>query len=91
MNYHITVNGIPHCQAPIHQLMQERHIPARQQCDCACACGYGPDKDGAEADAARLRATLGDVEVKVVEGQCHEDPWWETDEGRATVEAEYYR
>lgn len=79
--YHITVAGVPHCEAPVYQLMQERNVPVKDQCNCACSCGYGPKKEEAEADAKKLRDTLKDVEVQVVEGKCHEDPWWSTQEG----------
>lgn len=81
-NYHITVAGIPNCEAPVYQLMKERKISVKRQCDAACSCGYGPKKAEAEADAAKLREVLKDVEVQVVEGKCHEDPWWQTDEGK---------
>jgi|694.fasta_scaffold00471_61 hypothetical protein len=88
MNYHITVNGVPHCQAPIYQLSKAAGLTAKQMCECSCACGYGSRLEEADRDAAKLAAALPDAKVYVVEGQCREDSWWSTPEGRAAIESE---
>jgi hypothetical protein len=90
---HISINGVPHCEAPISRLCKEAGLTAQQVVDCTCMCGYGVNREEAEADAARLAAALPSATVKVVDGDCGSDPWWSTPEGRSCLAArdEYER
>jgi hypothetical protein len=83
MNYHITVNGIPHCEAPIYQLSKAAGLTAQQMIDSSCACSYGIWKETAEADAKKLAAVLPNAIVKVAGGDCGDDPWWKTQEEKS--------
>jgi hypothetical protein len=78
---HITVNGIPECQAPIYQMHKDAGNSARVMCDSATACGYGTEKEKAEVDAAKLRRAFPDADIQVADGPCHSDPWWKTEAG----------
>ena len=86
--YHIAVNGVPHCQARMSRLHKESGSTAQQMIESSCMCGYGPNKEAAEGDAARLALVLPAAEVKVVEGECGDDPWWQTPDGLAAIKAE---
>ena len=83
MNYHLTVNGVPSCRAPIYDLCKKAGLSSEQISECYVSCGYGDHKDKADEDAATLTKLLPEVEIKVVEGSCQEDPWWQTPEGLA--------
>ncbi len=88
---HITVNGIPHCVAPVYALMKARNLSSQQMIEATCACGYGDKRAKAEADADRLKKALPDTDIKVADGECSDDPYWDTAEGIATMEMEYAR
>ena len=88
MPYHITVNGVPHGQAPVYSMLKAAGASVEVQCACACACGYGEKILEAKTDADKLARALPDAVVKVAEGLCGNNPWWSTPEGRDAAEME---
>jgi hypothetical protein len=84
MPYHITVNGVPYCQAPVYSMLKAAGASAEAQ----CACGYGHKLPEAETDAAKLARALPDAVVKVAEGLCGNNPWWSMPNGRHAAEME---
>lgn len=77
--HHITINGEPYCQVENVHFSHKVRYPTN--------CGHG-SKEEAEEGVEACKTLRPDLNYEVVKGPCHDDPWWQTPNGRAAIQQE---
>jgi hypothetical protein len=81
--HHITVNGIPYCVQE-GRMFGFYHSPSSP---VPTNCAHATKKD-AEEGIAECKKQHPEAIYEAVQGSCHHDPFWQTPEGIARIQAE---